>query len=262
MNRISQTFRQLDHSKALIAYITAGDPDLDATLAAMHTLVANGADIIELGVPFSDPMADGSTIQRAAQRAVDKGTSLRDVLALVARFRAHDQNTPVVLMGYLNPIYRMGFAVFAAAAAHAGVDGVLTVDCPINEIGEFQNQLQQHAIATIFLITPTTSEARIHTIAERAEGFIYYVSLKGVTGAALLDTDAVARKIEVLRKYTDLPIAVGFGIKTADDARRIAAFADAAVIGSRFVEAIENHPQNPDSALATLTTELKTALQF
>ncbi|MDO5687249.1 MAG: tryptophan synthase subunit alpha [Neisseria sp.] len=262
MNRIASVFQSSADSKALITYITTGDPTLELTLDIMHTLAANGADIIELGVPFSDPMADGPTIQRAAQRAVDNGVSLDDVLTLVARFRTQNTTTPVVLMGYLNPIHRMGYARFAAAAAQAGVDGVLTVDCPAESIDDLQGCLKAQGIATIFLVAPTTSPERIATIAAKAEGFIYYVSLKGVTGSALLDTDAVARKIAVLRQHTALPIAVGFGIKNGEDARRIAAFADAAVIGSRLVETIEQHPQQPCAAVATVTAELKNALRL
>ena len=168
MSRISNTFAQLNGATALVSYITAGDPDLDTTLALMHTLAENGSDIIELGVPFSDPMADGPVIQAAAERALAQGVSLADVLALVARFRQHNTHTPVVLMGYLNPVHRMGYAPFAAAAAQAGVDGVLTVDCPAESIDDLQTALQQHNLDCIFLIAPTTTDARVATMARRS----------------------------------------------------------------------------------------------
>ena len=261
MSRIQTTFEQLNGSKALVSYITAGDPDLRTTLLLMHSLAANGADIIELGIPFSDPMADGPTIQRAAERALAQGVSLKDVLALVAEFRQSNAATPVVLMGYLNPVHKMGYTAFAQAAAAAGVDGVLTVDSPVETIAPLHEALKQQGIDCIFLVAPTTTEARIQTIASLASGFVYYVSLKGVTGSAQLDTEAVSRKIELLRKHIDIPIGVGFGISDAESARKIAAVADAVIVGSRLVQAIEDNPQQETTAVAAIVKELNQAVQ-
>lgn len=261
MSRIQQTFADLNGAKALIAYITVGDPDTDTTLALMHSLVENGADILELGVPFSDPMADGPTIQRAAERALKNHVSLKDVLSVVRRFREHNNRTPVVLMGYLNPIHKMGYETFAQAAAEAGVDGVLTVDSPVETIEPLQKALESRKIDCIFLIAPTTTEARIQTIAKLAGGFVYYVSLKGVTGAASLDTDEVSRKIELLRKYIDIPIGVGFGINNAESARKIGAVANAVIVGSRIVKEIEDNTGREAEAVGLLAKELKDAIR-
>lgn len=261
MSKIARTFERLDGHTALVSYITAGDPNRETTLDLMHTLATHGTDIIELGVPFSDPMADGSVIQAAAERALVNGVSLADVLALVSRFRQHNQHTPVVLMGYLNPIHRMGYASFAQAAAAAGVDGVLTVDCPAESIDALQMHLQQHGLDCIFLIAPTTSQERIQTIAAKASGFVYYVSLKGVTGSQALDTEAVSRKIAYLRQFIKLPIGVGFGIKDAASARAVAAVADAVIVGSRLVQAVADHPGDEVAALAPVVAELKQAIR-
>ncbi|OHR72619.1 tryptophan synthase subunit alpha [Neisseria sp. HMSC70E02] len=261
MSRIQQTFAALDGAKALIPYITVGDPDLDTTLALMHSLVENGADILELGVPFSDPMADGPTIQRAAERALANKVSLNDVLNIVRRFRETNGHTPVVLMGYLNPIHKMGYQAFAQAAAEAGVDGVLTVDSPVETITPLHDELKARGIDCIFLIAPTTTEERIQTIARVAGGFVYYVSLKGVTGAASLDTEEVSRKIELLRKHIDIPIGVGFGISNAESARKIGAVADAVIVGSRIVKEIENNAGREAEAVGVLVKELKDAIR-
>lgn len=261
MSRIQQTFADLNGAKALIPYITVGDPDTDTTLALMHSLVENGADILELGVPFSDPMADGPTIQRAAERALKNHVSVKDVLSVVRRFREQNNRTPVVLMGYLNPIHKMGYETFAQAAAEAGVDGVLTVDSPVETIEPLQKALESRNIDCIFLIAPTTTEARIQTIAKLAGGFVYYVSLKGVTGAASLDTDEVSRKIELLRKYIDIPIGVGFGINNAESARKIGAVADAVIVGSRIVKEIEDNTGREAEAVGLLAKELKDAIR-
>lgn len=260
MTTIQHTFQQLNGRTALIAYITAGDPDLDTTLQLMHSLADNGADIIELGVPFSDPMADGPTIQRAAERALAQGISLRDVLALTACFRKRNRHTPVVLMGYLNPIHKMGYAEFARAAAEAGVNGVLTVDSPIETIIPLHRELRAHGLDTIFLIAPTTGEARMAEIGKLAGGFVYYVSLKGVTGSAALDPADVAAKLAVLRRHVRIPIGVGFGINDADSARQIAAVADAVIIGSRIVKEIEAHPGREAEAVGALVQGLKAAI--
>lgn len=241
MNRITETFQRLQAQsrKALIPFVTAGDPALATTVPLMHTLVAAGADVLELGVPFSDPMADGPTIQRASERALKNGMTLRGVLAMVAEFRQQDTATPVVLMGYGNPIEAMGWETFAQRCAEVGVDGVLTVDFPPEESHEAFEHLQRHDIAPIFLLAPTTTEARIEQVASLARGYVYYVSLKGVTGAGNLDLSAIEAKLPELRKHIKLPIGVGFGIRDAETARKVADLADAVVIGSRIVQEIE-----------------------
>ena len=246
MSRIQGCFDELRRQgrKALIPYIAAGDPDLPTTLALMHALVDCGADIIELGIPFSDPSADGPVIQRAVERALARGTSLRDVLALVADFRKENDSTPVVLMGYLNPIECLGYQAFADAAVQAGVDGVLTVDMPPEESHELKQVLDAAGLDSIFLVAPTTREERARNICRQSSGYVYYVSLKGVTGAANLDVDDVAEHLAKLRGYTDLPIGVGFGIKDAASAARIAGIADAVVVGSALVSRVaELKPQ-------------------
>ncbi|MDO4249040.1 MAG: tryptophan synthase subunit alpha [Neisseria sp.] len=260
MSRIQTTFSRLNGQKALIPYITVGDPDTATTLSLMKSLVANGADILELGVPFSDPMADGPTIQRAAERALANRVSLHDVLDVVSAFRQTDQETPVVLMGYLNPVHKMGYAQFARAAAAAGVDGVLTVDNPVETIEPLQRELQANGMDAIFLVAPTTTEARMQEIGKLASGFVYYVSLKGVTGSARLDTDEVAAKIAVLRRHISLPIGVGFGISDAQSAAKIGAVADAVIVGSRIVKEIEDNRGREAEAVGALAKTLKEAI--
>jgi len=224
---------------ALIPYIAAGDPSLASTPALMHALVGAGADVIELGVPFSDPMADGPVIQRAAERAIARGAGLRQVFDMVRAFRQKDTQTPVVLMGYANPIEHMGQAAFASEAAQAGVDGVLVVDYPPEETVEFAAELAQVRVDPIFLLAPTSTEDRIRKIAEVARGYVYYVSLKGVTGAGHLDVDDVARQLARIRKHVTIPVGVGFGIRDAQSASRVASCADAVVIGSKLIETME-----------------------
>ncbi|QDQ87157.1 tryptophan synthase subunit alpha [Alcaligenaceae bacterium SJ-26] len=242
-NRIDRTFAALRAAErrraALVPYIAAGDPSDEATVPLMHALVANGADILELGVPFSDPSADGPVVQRATQRALDRGMNLSRVLELVAAFRRDDQNTPVVLMGYANPIERMGLGQFATRAAEAGVDGVLTVDYTPEESADYTAALALHGIAPIFLLAPTSSEQRIRQVAALARGYVYYVSLKGVTGAGHLDIDDVERRLTAIREHVTIPVGVGFGIRDAASAARIGAVADAVVIGSKLIETIE-----------------------
>ena len=252
MSRIPATFQALAARgrKALIPFITAGDPHPDQSLPLMRALVAGGADIIELGVPFSDPMADGPTIQRASERALAKGMNLRKVLATVAEFRKTDADTPVVLMGYANPIEAMGVERFGAAAQEAGVDGVLVVDYPPEESAEFSAAMKGHGIDPIFLLAPTSTEERIAGTAKVASGYVYYVSLKGVTGSAALDVDAVAARLPAIREKTGLPVGVGFGIRDAETAGRIARIADAVVIGSRIIEEIEKSA--PETACANV----------
>jgi len=216
----------------------------------MQALVAGGADVIELGVPFSDPMADGPVIQRASERALAQHVSLGDVLDVVAQFRRGDTATPVVLMGYANPIEAMGLPAFARRAQDAGVDGVLVVDYPPEEAGEFAKVMEAHGLAPIFLLAPTTPESRIAEVARFARGYVYYVSLKGVTGAAHLDTSDVARKLAEIRKHVRIPVGVGFGIRDAQGARAIAAHADAVVIGSRIIQEIESGPASDAASRA------------
>ncbi len=245
MSRIASCFAALKarNRKALIPFVTAGDPDPALTVPLMHALVAGGADILELGVPFSDPMADGPTIQRSSERALAHKVRLRDVLAMVAEFRKTDAATPVVLMGYANPIEAMGHDIFCRDAQAAGVDGVLTVDYPPEETAAFTARLAEFGLDPIFLFAPTTPEARLEAIARQARGFVYYVSLKGVTGAASLDMTEVAAKLPLIRRHTGLPVGVGFGIRDAETARQVAGVADAVVIGSRIVQEIEQSPR-------------------
>ena len=245
MSRIAATFAALakQNRKALIPFITAGDPDPALAVPLMHALAKGGADVIELGVPFSDPMADGPTIQRASERALKHGTSLRLVLEFVAAFRQTNKTTPVVLMGYANPIEAMCYEKFADAALAAGVDGVLVVDYPPQEAARFSELLAQREIDAIFLLSPTSTELRIKEVARYARGYVYYVSLRGVTGAANLDIDDVARKLPAIRAHIKLPIGVGFGIRDAQTARAVAQVADAVVIGSRLVQEIEASPR-------------------
>jgi tryptophan synthase alpha chain len=246
MSRIGQTFTALkaQNKKALIPFITAGDPGKGLTVPLMQALVEAGADIIELGVPFSDPMADGPVIQRASERALANKVGLKDVLHMVAEFRKSNDSTPVVLMGYANPLEHMGYEIFAKAAKASGVDGVLTVDIPPEESHGVADVFKAHDLDPIFLLSPTTPEARIERVANAAGGFIYYVSLKGVTGAANLDADEVARKIATIRAHCSLPVGVGFGIRDAATAEAMARIADAVVVGSRIVNEIENSPES------------------
>jgi len=241
MSRITSVFERLsaDGRKALIPFITAGDPDAALTVPLMQALVEAGADIIELGVPFSDPMADGPTIQRASERALAKGMSLRKVLQLVSAFRTIDDKTPVVLMGYANPVEAMGLERFAEKAAQSGVDGVLVVDYPPEEAEKFGAAMKASGLDPIFLLAPTSTAARIAQVAQIASGYVYYVSLAGVTGSGALNVDAVAERLPAIREKTGLPVGVGFGIRDAATARRIAGFADAVVVGSRIIEEIE-----------------------
>lgn len=240
-DRISAAFGRArdDKRAALVPYIAAGDPSPAACVPLMHALVEAGADVIELGVPFSDPMADGPVIQRATERAIAQGMSLKGVLEAVKRFRAQDNRTPVVLMGYANPIERMGQAAFADAAKAAGVDGVLVVDYPPEEVQSFAELLGGHGIAPIFLLAPTSTDARIQAVGRVARGYAYYVSLRGVTGAGHLDTEDVARRLADIRRHVHIPIGVGFGIRDAASAQRVAQVADAVVIGSKLIETME-----------------------
>jgi tryptophan synthase alpha chain len=242
MSRIQSVFAKLarNEKKALIPFVTAGDPEPGTTVPLMHALVEAGADVIELGVPFSDPMADGPVIQRASDRALRHGVGLDRVLAFVHEFRATNKATPVVLMGYANPIEAMGVERFATEAQKAGVDGVLVVDYPPEECASFADLVRRHDMDLIFLLAPTSSDARMAEVAKLASGYLYYVSLKGVTGAGHLDLAEVAEKIPRIRKQTDLPVGVGFGIRDAATARAVAEFADAVVIGSAIIQQMES----------------------
>lgn len=259
MSRIKARFEQLhaDMRRALIPFITAGDPNPEVTVPLMHALVSGGADLIELGVPFSDPMADGPVIQRASERALEHGVTLHNVIDMVTEFRRSNTDTPVILMGYLNPIEVMGYEAFAEAAQSAGVDGALIVDMPPEEAAEFADLLRAHEMDQVFLLAPTTSEVRIGRICSTASGFIYYVSLKGVTGSNRLDLEDVAAHVERIRAHTRLPVGVGFGIKDAETASRVARFSDAVVVGSALVERIAGCNGEPDR----MANEARTFMQ-
>ena len=259
MSRLSSKFQALKQAgrKALIPFITAGDPNPAFTVPAMHAMVEAGADIIELGVPFSDPMADGPVIQRASERALIHKTSLRRVLELVKAFRQSDAETPIVLMGYLNPIECMGYRAFVEKARDAGVDGVLTVDLPPEESADLMPLLADAGIDPIFLLAPNSTEARIRKMAKLGRGYLYYVSLKGVTGASHLDLGDVERKLAEIRHLTDLPIGVGFGVKNAETAKAVSRLADAVVVGSALVGKIEQSADNTAQALAEITATLR-----
>jgi tryptophan synthase alpha chain len=257
MSRIQGRFESLarDKRKALIPYITAGDPHPSLTVPLMRALVEAGADILELGVPFSDPMADGPVIQRAGERALKHGVGLSDVLKYVTDFRKQDSSTPVVLMGYANPIEAMGVEKFVAAAKGAGVDGVIVVDYPPEECEQFAALAKKADIDPIFLLAPTSTDKRINDVARIGSGYLYYVSLRGITGAANIDLGDVAARIPKIRAATKLPIGVGFGIRDAESARRVAQTADAVVIGSRIIQEIE--AAGADQAVARVKAFLK-----
>jgi tryptophan synthase alpha chain len=240
VSRIAGRFQQLTEQgrTALIPYIVAGDPGLEVTVKLMHRLVGAGADIIEVGVPFSDPMAEGPVIQQAHERALANGASLAWILDQVREFRETDKATPVLLMGYANPVEKMGYEVFADAAASAGIDGLLTVDIPPEEVESVNTALQRVGMDNIFLVAPTTPDERIERITRQASGFVYYVSLKGVTGAGHLNTQEVASRVATIRRHCKLPVAVGFGIKDATSAKAVAAVADGVVVGSALINAL------------------------
>ncbi|HVC50266.1 MAG TPA: tryptophan synthase subunit alpha [Burkholderiales bacterium] len=262
MSRISGVFALLRAQKrcALIPYITAGDPDPELTVPLMHALVDAGADIIELGVPFSDPMADGPIIQRAGERALAQGVGLRHVLQMVQAFRKNDKTTPVVLMGYANPIEALGIEAFASLASDAGVDGVITVDYPPEEAGQFIQAVKRVGIDPVFLLSPTTPSERCNLILKQASGFIYYVSLRGVTGASNFDIEDVKTQIGIIRSRTELPVGVGFGIRDPEAAAEVAVFADAVIIGSRLVAEVEAAGKDSVRRLAELLRKFRQAV--
>lgn len=263
MSRIQGVFATLRRQgrKALVPFITAGDPNPQLTVPLMHALVEGGADLIELGVPFSDPMADGPVIQRASERALAHKVRLRDVLDMVAEFRKTNGDTPVILMGYGNPIEAMGWETFAQRCQEVGVDGVLTVDFPPEESSVAFAHLVRHGLDPIFLLAPTSAPERVDAVVRAACGFIYYVSLRGVTGASHLDLADVAGKVAAIRDKTDLPIGVGFGVRDAATARAVASIADAVVVGSRMVQEIEHSGESQAVAnVRQLTAELRAAI--
>jgi tryptophan synthase alpha chain len=264
MSRIKPTFERLAAAgqKALIPFVTAGFPRLDLTAPLLETLAASGADVIELGIPFSDPMADGPTIQRSSEKALANGMNLKKTLAAVAEFRQRNTTTPIVLMGYANPIEAMGQEAFAQAAQEAGVDGVLVVDLPPEEAVDFAKALRQRDLDPIFLLAPTSKPERFGQLAALASGYVYYVSVKGVTGAAALDMDEIAARVAAIRTVLPLPVGVGFGIRDAATAARIAAIADAVVVGSRMIEELEAAPKGEELArIAALMGELRRGVQ-
>jgi len=265
VSRIAARFAELKSRgrTALIPYVAAGDPLREVTVPLMHAMVAAGADLIELGVPFSDPIADGPVIQRATERALAHGTSLRDTLEMVREFRTRDPDTPVVLMGYLNPVEVMGYEAFAAAARAAGVDGALVVDVPPEEGRGLVQALRAQGLDLVYLLAPTSTERRIASIGELASGFVYYVSVKGVTGAGHLDTDAVAERVRAIKELIPLPVGVGFGIKDPETAARVARVADAVVVGSAIVSRIEDLMATPEripAAVGAFVAELRAAI--
>lgn len=259
MTRLTAKFSELEkaHRTALIPFITAGDPDPGFTVDALHALVKAGADVLELGVPFSDPMADGPVIQRASERALGHGMSLRRTLEIVKLFRKNDAETPVVIMGYLNPIEALGYESFVTHASDAGVDGVLTVDMPPEESADLLKLLKEAGIDPIFLLAPNSTEKRIRLMGELGSGYLYYVALKGVTGAGHLDLTDVERKIEQIRGITKLPLAVGFGVKNAETAAAIGRLADGVVVGSALVGKIESAEGDSQKAMSEIVDLIK-----
>ncbi len=264
MSRLTPTFEKLRQSnrKALVPYVVAGDPSMELSLPLMHKLVDQGADILEIGVPFSDPMAEGPVIQLAHERALVHGVSLSAILELVAKFRETDNQTPIVLMGYANPVERMGYARFAQRAKEAGVDGVLIVDMPPEEADDLNSCLAEHALDNIFLLAPTTTDARIAKVSALAGGYIYCVSLKGVTGAGNIDVEQVKALMARIQTHTDLPVTVGFGIKDADTATRVAACCEGVVVGSALVSMIADTDGSESQVLeaTTLIRDIRHAL--
>ncbi len=263
MSKIKSVFDSLDkkQSKALIPFITAGDPDPEMTIEILHTLVDAGADMIELGIPFTDPVADGPVIQRASERAIANNVGIKKTIEIVKEFRQKNKHTPIILMGYANPMEAIGIDLFIQLIHEAHVDGVITVDYPPEEAKSFVEKLKEKNIDTIFLLSPTTEDKRIKLIIEQATGFIYYVSLKGVTGSANIDIDQVTERVRNIKRYTKLPIGVGFGVRDAKTAKEVALISDAVVIGSRIVQEIENSSRaDLISNIKKLMTEMKQAI--
>jgi tryptophan synthase alpha chain len=263
MSRIANCFNDLKEKnrKGLIPFIVAGDPKPSFTLPLMNALVDGGADLIELGVPFSDPMADGPVIQRGSERALVHGTSLHDVISMVVDFRKENKQTPVILMGYLNPVEVMGYEIFAKAASEAGVDGAIIVDLPPEEAGELKEFMAKYDIDLIFLISPTTNVERQKYISKMASGFLYYVSLKGVTGSNRLDTNSVQESVTTIKQHSNLPVGVGFGIRDPESAAKVAKVSDAVVIGSPIVELVGDLNDDSATSMKSISTYLSTMRQ-
>lgn len=266
-DRISATFAACakDGRAAFVGYLMAADPDIETSLENLKALSAAGADIIELGAPFTDPMADGPAIQKAAQRALKSGGSLSVTLEIARRFRSVNNSTPLIVMGYANPIHRMGYSAFARAAAQAGVDGVITVDLPPEEDAPLRTELATHGLAAIRLATPTTTESRMERIADGASGFVYYVSVAGVTGAGVGVESDIAAGVNQARRISNLPVAVGFGVRTPDQAARFARLADAVVVGSALVEEVraaveEGNPAGSVKRIGVVAQSLSNAI--
>jgi tryptophan synthase alpha chain len=262
MSRIGPAFKRLagEGRKALIPFVMAGDPDPERTVPLLHAMVEAGADILELGVPFSDPMADGPVIQRAGERALRHNVGLEDVLAMVTRFRANDTRTPLVLMGYANPIEAVGVEAFVREAKAAGVDGVIVVDYPPEESSELAQLLRANDIDLVFLLAPTSTDERIELVSRLASGYLYYVSLRGVTGASHMDLQEVASRLAAIRAKTRLPVGVGFGIRDAGTARAVCAFADAVIIGSRLIQEIESCPDEASAKVGAFLSAVRQAM--
>jgi tryptophan synthase alpha chain len=265
MNRIDSCFADLKAKgkKALIPYITGGDPEPGLTVDLMHTLVESGADIIEIGVPFSDPMADGPVIQLACERALAHNTSLSDIFVMIKKFRQDDAKTPVVLMGYLNPVEVMGYEIFTERAEDAGIDGVLLVDMPPEESVNVAGLFEEKDLKMIFLMAPTTPDNRMALIAKHSSGYLYYVSVKGVTGSAALDVDDVESNLNRIRSKTNLPLCVGFGISNGGTAAAVSKISDGVIVGSALVKCIANNPDEPviiKKNLSALMTEMRQAM--
>jgi len=263
MSKIQTTFLRLrsENKKALIPFITAGDPHPNMTVQMLHALVESGADMIEVGIPFSDPMADGPVIQRASERALANNVGIKKTIQLVNEFRKKDTNTPIILMGYANPIEAIGIEYFVGLIKEADVDGVITVDYPPEESKDFVALLKKQDIDSIFLLSPTTKNNRIKLITEQATGFLYYVSLKGVTGSANIDINQVSERVNNIKKFSDLPIAVGFGVRDAETAKQVALISDAVVIGSRIINEVENSNQEDLLGnIRSLMSKMKSAI--
>jgi tryptophan synthase alpha chain len=262
VSRLAARFADLkaNSKTALIPYVMASDPSPEITLPLMHAMVKAGADVIELGAPFSDPMADGPVIQAAAERSLEHNTSMHDVFSLVSEFRQTDDETPIIVMGYLNPIEVMGYQSFAQQASACGIDGVITVDMPPVEAGEYVPALKTEGLDPIFLLAPTSTQERIKKIAAVASGFVYYVSLKGVTGAATLDVSSVEEKVTEIRRFIDLPIGVGFGISDAESAAKVASCSDAVVVGSVLVKKMTLNDGNTEQERAIIIKEISDIL--
>ena len=258
-SRISHCFKQLKQRnlKALIPYVTAGDPEKELTVQLLHSLVETGADLIELGVPFSDPIADGPVIQRASERALAQGVNLEQCLDIVKEFRVDNQNTPVVLMGYMNPIENYGWTKFARKADNVGVDGVLLVDCPPEESSRFLGELRRYGIDCIFLVAPTTPKQRLEKILAEASGYIYYVSLRGVTGANNINSKDVSSKLNTIKEFTNLPVVVGFGISSKKSVSEIAkTSADGIVVGSALIKVMEQAKEKDLCPIDTVKNQM------